>query len=165
MKKITVQLGNYDGSLRNITFLGDLLKTIKDLDYPDDERSGTSYDLYHVKKGYRVYEKRWTNGKGTDRQNYAKLSKVLSEDELLEEFPFLANAVGIFETKDLDNEQTIENEKTVLLAVNEDRARLLPYTLASVEELIDLGYLVLSQDDVSNKIKGKFKSVIGKFED
>jgi len=163
MQKVTVQLGNYDGSQTNVTFKGALLKTRKELDIPDDESSGASFDLYRVSKGYRVFEKRWTSGLGHKRQNYAKLSKVLTEAELLEDFAPLANEAGIFEKVDLDDEETFVNEKTVLLAVNDAGARLLPYTLAKVEELIELGMCLLDQEDVPQDVKADFEHALGPF--
>jgi hypothetical protein len=164
MKKVTVRLGQYDGSQREVTFLGELLANHQELDIPGVNLSGTSYDLYRVKRGYRVFEKRWMNGEGKDRQNYAKLSNVLSEDELLEQFALVANKAGIFEKQDLDFEQILESQKTVLLAVNSNGARLLPYTLSNVEELIELAHFVVDQEDVSKDIRGEFESVIGKIE-
>ena len=165
MQKITVQLGNYDGSQRNITFTGELLKTRKELDIPDDDLQGTQYDLYQVKKGYRVFEKRWENGQGEKRQNYAKLSDVLTEAELLESFALIANDAGIFEKVDLDLEKAIENEKTVLLAVNDISARLLPYTLASVEELIELAHFLIDQEEIPKDIKVEFNNVLERLRD
>ena len=164
MHKISVQVGNYDGSQKNIVFMGALLTTRKVLDFPDDETSGTSYDLYRVKKGYRVFEKRWATGQGKKRQNYAKLSKVLREDELLEDYASLANEIGIVETLDLDDEEMIQTEKTILLAVNENSARLLPYTLANVDELIELAHFLVEQEEIPKDIRAEFKSAIGKFE-
>ena len=164
MHKITVQVGNYDGSQKNIVFMGTLLTTRKALDFPGDETSGTSYDLYRVKKGYRVFEKRWTIGQGKKRQNYAKLSKVLREDELLEDYASLANEIGIIETLDLDDEETIQTEKTILLAVNENSARLLPYTLANVEELMELAHFLIEQEEIPKDIRAEFEGVLGEFD-
>jgi hypothetical protein len=163
MKKVTVQHGNYDGSQTNVVFKGELLKTRKELDIPGDESSGISYDLYRVSKGYRVFEKRWTSGQGQNRQNYAKLSGVLNEAELLENFAPLANDAGIFERLDLDFEEAIVNEKTVLLAVNDAGARLLPYTLAKVEELIELALCLLDQEDVPQDLKADFEHALAPF--
>ena len=165
MHKITLQLGNYDGSQKNIVFMGTLLTTRKELDFPGNETSGTQYDLYRVKKGYRVFEKRWTTGQGKKRQNYAKLSKILREDELLEDFANLANEIGIVETLDLDDEEMIQTEKTILLAVNDSSAKLLPYTLANVEELMELAHFLIEQEEIPKDIRAEFESAIGKFED
>jgi hypothetical protein len=163
MKKVTIQLGNYDGSQRNVVFKGELLKTREDLDIPDDESYGTSYDLYRVSKGYRVFERRWASGQGKKRQNYAKLSKVLTETELLKDFALLANEAGIFEKLDLDFEEVTVSEKTVLLAVNEAGARLLPYMLAKVEALMELGLCLLDQEDVPQDLKAELEQALGPF--
>jgi len=165
MNKIIVQLGNYDGSLKNITFMGELLKNRQELDIPGDESQGTQYDLYQVKNGYRVFEKRWTTGQGEKRQNYAKLSNVLSEDMLLERFPLLANEIGIFEKEDLDTEDAIQNKKTVLLAANDEHTRLLPYTLENFEELIELARCSVDQDDVPEDLRKEFKAALDRFGD
>ena len=165
MQKVTVQLGNYDRSLKNVTFIGELLKTRQDLDIPDDESQGTQYDLYRVKKGYRVFEKRWASGQGEKRQNYAKLSDVLTEAELLESFAIIANDAGIFEMVDLDDEQATENQKTVLLAANDEGTRLLPYTLANVEELIELAHFAVDQEEIPKDIKAEFKSALDRLGD
>ena len=164
-QQITVQIGNYDGSQTNVVFKGELLKTRREPDIPDDEWQGTQYDLYRVKKGYRVFEKRWANGHGEKRQNYAKLSDVLTETELLEDFAPLANEAGIFERLDLDAEEATENQKTVLLAANDSGSRLLPYTLANVEELIELGQCLVDQDDVPEDLRSDFKSALDRFGD
>jgi hypothetical protein len=162
MQKIAVQVGNYDGSLKNITFTGELQKTLQEFDAPNDESHGTQYDLYRVKKGYRVFERRWTNGQGENRQNYARLSDVLTEAELLEKFTLLANYAGIIETQDLDGEIN-ENEKTVLLAVNGSGARLLPYTLANVEELIELAHFLRDQENIPGDVQAEIKGTLERF--
>lgn len=108
MQKITVQIGSYAGAVKNVTFSGELLKTRREFDAPNDESHGTQHNLYRVSRGYRVYEKRWTNGGGVKRQNYAKLSKVLTKAELLEKFTLLANYAGIFEPVDLDELSDLE---------------------------------------------------------
>ena len=164
MQKITVQVGNYDGSQKSVIFTGELLKTQQEFDAPNDKSRGTEYILYRVPNGYRVHEKRWTNGQGKKRQNYAKLSRVLSERELLEKFAQLANYAGIMETEDLDSEEMIQTEKTILLAVNDSSAKLLPYTLANVEELIELAHFLIEQEEVSKDIRAEFESAIGKFQ-
>ena len=162
MKKVTVRVGQYDGSEKDIVFIGELRKTQQEFDAPNDKSRGTEYALYRVPQGYRVYEKRWANGQGQKRQNYAKLSKVLTQAELLKKFASLANYAGIFETEDLDTHS--ENETTILLAVNRSSARLLPYTLANVDELIEMGRFLLDQEDVPDDIQAEIKGVIDRIE-
>ena len=167
MKRITVQVGTYDGSQKNVVFTGELLKTQREFDAPNDESRGTQYELYRVPKGYRVYEKRWANGQGHQkRQNYAKLSRVLTQAELLEKFPLLANYAGIIATDNADPDELInENEKTILLAANAEGTRLLPYTLANVEELIELAFFVSAQEDIPEDIQTEFKGVLERLAD
>ena len=136
MQRITVKVGSYDGSQKNVVLTGDLLKTQQEFDAPGDESRGTEYSLYRVPKGYRVYEKRWANGGAQKRQNYAKLSKVLTEAELLKKFTQLANYAGIIETEDADSEeQTGKNEKTVLLVASVEGTQLLPYHKSKKRDL------------------------------
>jgi hypothetical protein len=103
MAKVTVRVGNYDSSQKDITFSGELIASYQEFEVPKDQSIGTQYDLYKVRRGYRVFEKRWTNGGGAKRQNYAKLSKVLTKAELLEKFALVANYAGIFETVNFDD--------------------------------------------------------------
>lgn len=117
MEKITVRVGRYDGSQKDIVFIGELLKTQQEFDAPGDKSRGTEYTLYRVPNGYKVYERRWANGQGQKRQNYAKFSRVYTQTELLEKFPLLANYAGIFETEEVDDEIS-EKEKTILLAAS-----------------------------------------------
>jgi len=164
MQKITVRVGQYDGSQKEITFIGELLKTQQEFDAPNDKSRGTEYSLYRVPKGaYRVYEKRWMNGQGNKRKNYSRLSRVYTEAELLEKFPILANSVGIFEAENLDSELD-EDEKTVLLAADTKGTRLLSYNLANVEELIELAHFLLDQKDVPEEIRGEFANALARFD-
>ena len=166
MQKITVRVGQYDGSQKEIAFIGELLKTQQEFDAPNDKSRGTEYSLYRVPKGaYRIYEKRWANGQGDRRKNYARLSRVYTEAELLEKFPILANRAGIFETEDIDTDSELdEDEKTVLLAADTKGTRLLPYTLANVEELIELAHFLLDQEDTPEEIRAEFESALEQIE-
>ena len=58
-----------------------------------------------------------------------------------------------------------ENEETVLVAVNSNtkEARLLPYTLANVEELIELALCLLDQEDVPQDLKADFEHALAPF--
>jgi len=164
MEKITVRVGRYDGSQKEIVFIGELLETQQEFDAPGDKSRGTEYALYRVPRGaYRVYEKRWANGQGDKRKNYARLSRVYTQAELLEKFPLLANYAGIVETQDLDTGSELdEDEKTVLLAADTKGTRLLPYSLANVEELIELAHFVLDQKDIPEEIQGEFENALGR---
>jgi len=166
MEKITVRVGQYDGSQKEIVFIGELLKTQQEFDAPGDKSRGTEYTLYRLPKGaYRVYEKRWANGQGEKRKNYARLSRVYTQAELLEKFPLLANYAGIVETQDLDTDSELdEDEKTALLAADTKGTRLLSYSLANVEELIELAHFLLDQEDVPDGIKTEFEGVLGAFD-
>lgn len=165
MQRITLQVGKYDGPQKKVVFMGELLETQQEFDAPNDQSRGIEYALYRVPKGYRVYEKRWTDGQGEKRQNYAKLSKVLSEAELLKKFDTLADYAGIPDIPDLDPDlEPSENGKTLLLAVNHSSARLIPYTLANVEELIELAHFLLDQHDVPEEIRGEFENALARFE-
>jgi len=166
MEKITVRVGQYDGSQKEIVFIGEFLKTQQEFDAPGDKSRGTEYTLYRLPKGaYRVYEKRWANGQGEKRKNYARLSRVYTQAELLEKFPLLANYAGIVETQDLDTDSELdEDEKTALLAADTKGTRLLSYSLANVEELIELAHFLLDQEDVPDGIKTEFEGVLGAFD-
>ena len=161
MQKITVRVGQYDGSEKDVVFTGELLQTQQEFDAPNDESRSTEYSLYRVPKGYRVFEKRRVSGQGQKRQNYAKLSNALNEKELLKRFPTLANYAGIFEKEDLDGS---EIQKAILLSASATGTQLLPYTLANVQELIELSHFLLNQEDVPEKIKGEFQNALGRFE-
>ena len=54
-----------------------------------------------------------------------------------------------------------ENKKTVLVAVNSDtkEARLLPYTLADIEELVELAHC-LEYEDIPEDLKKEFADVL-----
>ncbi len=167
MQKVTVQVGYLDGSLKNITFTGKLLIIRQELDNVGDDSRGTDYSLYRVKKGYRVFEKRWIKIKGKQKQNYSKLSGVFTKEELLEKFAVLANEAGMIETVDIDTKQksTQEDKKTFLVAVDGDskKAWVLSYTLENVEKLIELGKYLVDQEDVPEDIKDDFGRVIPQF--
>ena len=159
MKQITVRVGNYNDSQENITFIGELLKTIQEFDSLNDKLQGREYNLYKVRRGYRVFEKRWTNGLGENRENYAKLSDVLKQTELLEKFTFFVNYPEIFEAVKADK------EKTILLAANRNNSRLLSYTLENIEQLIELGHFLLDQEEIPDDVKSEFKNVLDEIED
>ena len=56
-----------------------------------------------------------------------------------------------------------ENRKTVLIAVNDEGARLLPYTLENVEELTELAFCLSDQEDIPEDLKAEFVSVLVPF--
>ena len=56
-----------------------------------------------------------------------------------------------------------ENEKTVLVAVNGKGARLLPYTLANVEELIELAFGLSEERDIPEDLRAELVHALGPF--
>jgi hypothetical protein len=58
-----------------------------------------------------------------------------------------------------------ENEKTVLVAVNSNtkEARLLPYTLANVEELIELAFGLSEERDIPEDLRAELIHALGPF--
>ncbi|MGC1376665.1 MAG: hypothetical protein WA821_10590 [Anaerolineales bacterium] len=57
-----------------------------------------------------------------------------------------------------------EKERTVLLAVNSKGARLLPYTLADVEELAELISYLLSPEGIPEDLKADALSALEAFQ-
>ena len=56
-----------------------------------------------------------------------------------------------------------ENGKTVLMAVNDVGARLLPYTLENVENLTELAFCLSDQEDIPEDLKADFVRAIAPF--
>jgi hypothetical protein len=56
-----------------------------------------------------------------------------------------------------------ENEKTVLVAVNGKGARLLPYTLANVEELIELAFGLSEEHGIPEDLQADIAHALAPF--
>ena len=61
-----------------------------------------------------------------------------------------------------EDEAEAEKEKTILVAVDGDRKRmrLLPYTLANVEELVEITFYLLSSEIIPEDLKAEILSAL-----